>query len=48
MGEMKNAFRVLVRKPGRKTWKTGCRWDDNIKMDLTELQWEGLGQMTLA
>ena len=33
------AYRILVRKPeGRRPLGTlGCRWDDNIKMDLQEV-----------
>jgi hypothetical protein len=35
MGDRTGAYGVLVRKPGKKTtYKTRCRWVDNIKMDL--------------
>jgi hypothetical protein len=40
-GERRNAFRVLVgklegkRPPGR----SECRWKDNIKMHLREIEW---------
>jgi hypothetical protein len=36
MGEMRNRYKILVRKPVRKRplGRTGCRWEDNIKMDL--------------
>jgi hypothetical protein len=26
----------------------GCRWEDNIKMDLREIEWEGVDWMHLA
>jgi hypothetical protein len=36
MGEKKNAYRILVGKPGgkRPLGRPRCRWVDNIKMDL--------------
>jgi hypothetical protein len=41
---MINACSVLVEKPG---WKTPLgrqrfRWEDNIKMHLREIRWEGV------
>jgi hypothetical protein len=38
-GEMRNAYRVLVRKPeGRSRFRRpGHKWKDNIKMDLRKL-----------
>jgi hypothetical protein len=38
MGTKMNAYRVLVRKPGRPR----RRWVDNIKMDLREIGWCGM------
>jgi hypothetical protein len=40
----------LVGKPDRKRQFGRCRhrWDDNIKMDLTELGWEGMNWINLA
>jgi hypothetical protein len=42
-GEKRDAYRILVGKPGRKRslGRHGHRWDDNIKMDLREdgLMW---------
>jgi len=29
-------------------WKTKHRWEDNIRMDLRGIGWEGVGGMTLA
>jgi hypothetical protein len=39
MGEMRNAFKVLVGKPERKRRIGTYRrmWKDNIKMELTEI-----------
>jgi hypothetical protein len=44
-GERRGAYRVLVGKPeGRKPLgRSRCRWEDNIKMDLREVGWEGHG-----
>jgi hypothetical protein len=28
--------------------KTKCRWEDNIRMDLREIEWEGVDWMHLA
>jgi hypothetical protein len=38
MGEKRNAYRILVGKTGEKLLGSHrCRWQDNIKMDLTEI-----------
>jgi hypothetical protein len=44
--EKRNAYRILVREPERKKPSTIiiCRWEDNIRMDLSET---GLGGMDL-
>jgi hypothetical protein len=35
MGERRDTYRVLVGKPERRRpFKTQCRWEDNIKMNL--------------
>jgi hypothetical protein len=36
MGERRGAYRALVGKPEgrRQLGRPGCRWEDNIKMDL--------------
>jgi hypothetical protein len=36
MGEKKNVCRIFVGKPERKrpVGRPGCRWEDNIRMDL--------------
>jgi len=42
MGEMRNAYKILVRKPERKRphERPRCKWDDNIRMDLKEIGWK--------
>jgi hypothetical protein len=44
MGEKRNVYRLLVRKPNGKTplGRPRRRWLDNIKMDIVEI---GLGDM---
>ena len=39
MGQFRNAYRVLVRKPESKRpfGRPRRRWEDNIKMDLREV-----------
>jgi hypothetical protein len=42
MDEKRNAYRILVGKPGRKGTLQRCRWKDNFKMGLVdELCWHG-------
>nr|KAJ4444099.1 hypothetical protein ANN_05888 [Periplaneta americana] len=41
MGESRNAYRVLVGRPRR-------RWEDNIKMDLREVEYDGRDWINLA
>jgi hypothetical protein len=50
MGEMRNAYRILVGKPEGKTplRRSRCRWVDNIKMDLRETGWDGMDWIELA
>jgi hypothetical protein len=44
MGEMRNAHKMLVGKPEgkRPLGKPRRRWEDNIRMDLSEIGWEGV------
>jgi hypothetical protein len=42
MGDMRNGCKILVRKPEGKR-PLGIprrRWEDNIRMDVTEIGWE--------
>jgi hypothetical protein len=41
---MRNAFRLLVGKPGgkRSFGRPGRKWEDNIKMDLSGIVLEGV------
>jgi hypothetical protein len=42
MGEMRNAYKILVGMPERKRplGRFSHRWEDNIKIDLKEIGWE--------
>jgi hypothetical protein len=44
MGEKRNVYRILVGKPEgkRPLGRRRCRWVDNIKMDLSEIEWSGM------
>jgi hypothetical protein len=50
MGEMRNAYKIVVGKPEgkRPLGRPRRRWEDNIIMDLTEIMWEVLDWMHLA
>jgi hypothetical protein len=50
MGEKRNAYRLLVRKPeGKRPLGTPrLRRMDNIKMDLSEIGWGGVNWIGLA
>jgi hypothetical protein len=43
-GAKRNAYRILVRKAGKKETirRTRHRWVDNIKVDLREVGWGGM------
>jgi hypothetical protein len=44
MGQIRNAYKILVRKPEEKRPLGRCkpRWEDNIKIDFREIGWEGV------
>jgi hypothetical protein len=46
----RNAYRILVGKPEGKTPLGGPRrrWMDNIKIDLREIEWDGMDWIDLA
>jgi hypothetical protein len=50
MGEKRNVYRLLVRKPEGKRLlgRPRCRWMDNIKMDLLEIILNAVDRICLA
>jgi hypothetical protein len=50
MGEVKNAYKIFIAKPDGKTphGRPRLRWDNNIKMDLRKVGWEGVYWIHLA
>jgi hypothetical protein len=50
VGEMRNMYKILVGKPERKRLlgSSRHRWEDNIRINLTEIKWEGVDWMRLA
>jgi hypothetical protein len=50
MGEKRNEYRILVGKPEgkRPLGRPRHRWVDNIKMDLSEIGWDGMVWINLA
>jgi hypothetical protein len=50
MGEMRNAYRIFVKKPEGNSplGRPRRRWVDNIKMDLEETGWNGMDWIKLA
>jgi len=47
---MRNSYKILITRPEgkRPLRRPKCRWEDNIRMDLTEIGWEGVNWMPLA
>jgi hypothetical protein len=50
MGEVRNAFSILVRKLEwkRPLGRPDRRWENNIRMDLKEIGWEDVAWMHIA
>jgi hypothetical protein len=48
--EERNVYRVLVGKPERKRilGRPRCRWVDNIKINLREIEWDGMDWIDLT
>jgi hypothetical protein len=46
MGEKRNAYRILEGK--RPLGRPRHRWEENIRMDLREIGWGGMGWIDLA
>jgi hypothetical protein len=42
MEEMRHEYKIMARKPERKTpiGRPRSRWEDNIRMDSREIGWE--------
>jgi len=47
---MRNTHKTLVGKPEgkRPLGRRRCKWEDNIRMDLKEIWWEGVEWVHLA
>jgi hypothetical protein len=50
MGAQMNAYRMLAGKPEgkRPLGRLRRRWPDNIKMDVREIEWDGMDLIDLA
>jgi hypothetical protein len=50
MWEKRNAYKILVGKPEgkRPLGRPRHSWVENIKMDLREIGWDGMGWINLA
>jgi len=50
MGEMKNAYKIFVGNPEglRPRGRLRRRWEDNIRMNLTEIGWESVDWIHMA
>jgi hypothetical protein len=50
LGKKRNAYRILVGKPEgkRPLRKPRHRWVDNIKVDLREMEWDGVDWIDMA
>jgi hypothetical protein len=50
MGPKRNAYRIMVAKPEgkRPLGRPRCRWVDNIKIDLGEIEWGCMDRIDLT
>jgi hypothetical protein len=49
MSKVRNGYKILVGKPEGKRphGRTRCGWENNIRMDLREIVWEGMKYIDL-
>jgi hypothetical protein len=49
-GDKRNVCRILVGKPenNRPLRRPRCRWEESNKMDLREIEWDGMDWLVLA
>jgi hypothetical protein len=49
-GEVRNAYKILVGKPEgkRSLGRPRHRWEDNIRVDIKEIWWDGVDWIHLA
>jgi hypothetical protein len=50
MGEIRNAYNILIVKPEGKIplGRSRFRWEDNVRMDLREIWWDGVNWVHLV
>jgi hypothetical protein len=50
VGELRNEYKIFVGRPEQKRplGRPRHRWEDNIRMELREIRWEGVEWMHLA
>jgi hypothetical protein len=50
IGKQRNRYRILMGKPEgkRSIARPECRWEDNIKMDLRKIEWDGMDWINLT
>jgi hypothetical protein len=48
MGEVRNAYNILVGKGKRPLGRPSRSWEENIRIDLREIQWGGVDWIHLA
>jgi hypothetical protein len=44
----KGTYRILGKPEGKRLGRPRYGWEDNIKMDLQEVEWQGMGWTDLA
>jgi hypothetical protein len=50
MGQVRNAYNILAgeHEGKRLIGRPRCRWEDNMRMNLSEIWWEGMEWIHLA